>query len=160
MGMLFRRKLVFGPREVLLTSDQPVVKQFLNGRRIGPIGMSEEKGDAQMAQEHAMVEAGQNDGGVGEIHGVPPQIQPTPGLPDRKAVHAVDETTVMGGDDHATGELADRVLQRRKGFGVQVVGRLVEQRHVTALLQRECEVEPVAFPRPTTGAPVCAGRRP
>ena len=80
MGMLFRRKLVmFGPREVLLTSDQPVVKQFLNGRRIGPIGMAEEKDDAQMAQEQAMVEAGQNDGGVGEIHGVPPQIQPTPG---------------------------------------------------------------------------------
>ncbi len=44
MGMLFRRKLVmFGPREVLLTSDEPVVKQFLNGRRIGPIGMSRGK---------------------------------------------------------------------------------------------------------------------
>lgn len=44
MGMLFRRKLVmFGPREVLLTSDEPVVRQFLNGRRIGPIGMSEER---------------------------------------------------------------------------------------------------------------------
>jgi hypothetical protein len=81
MGMLFRRKLVmFGPRGVLLTGDQPVVKQFLNGRRIGPIGMSEAKDDAQMAQEQAMVEAGQNDGGVGEIYGVPPQIQPTPGL--------------------------------------------------------------------------------
>ena len=33
---------------------------------IGPIGMSEEKGDAQMAQEQAMVEAGQNEGGVGK----------------------------------------------------------------------------------------------
>jgi hypothetical protein len=69
MRMLFRRKLVmFGPRGVLLTSDQPVVKQFLNGRRIGPIGVSEEKDDAQMAEEHAMVEAGQNHGGVEEIH--------------------------------------------------------------------------------------------
>ena len=39
MGMLFRRKLVmFGPREVLLTSDEPVVKQFLNGRRSGRSG--------------------------------------------------------------------------------------------------------------------------
>ena len=47
MGMLFRKHLVmFGPREVLLTSDEPVVKQFLNGRRIGPIGMSEEKDEA------------------------------------------------------------------------------------------------------------------
>ena len=54
MGMLFRRKLVmFGPREVLLTSDEPVVKQFLNGRRIGPIGMSEEKDEATMAEEQA-----------------------------------------------------------------------------------------------------------
>ena len=24
---------MFGPREVLLTSEEPVVKQFLNGRR-------------------------------------------------------------------------------------------------------------------------------
>ena len=47
MGMLFRKQLVmFGPREVLLTSDEPVVKQFLNGRRIGPIGMSEEKDES------------------------------------------------------------------------------------------------------------------
>ena len=56
MGMLFRRHLVmFGPREVLLTSDEPVVRQFLNGRRIGPIGMSEEKDEATMAEEQAMV---------------------------------------------------------------------------------------------------------
>jgi len=55
MGMLFRKHLVmFGPREVLLTSDEPVVKQFLNGRRIGPIGMSEEKDESTMAEEQAM----------------------------------------------------------------------------------------------------------
>ena len=34
IGMLFRRHLVmFGPREVLLTSEEPVVKQFLCGAR-------------------------------------------------------------------------------------------------------------------------------
>ncbi len=87
MGMLFRRKLVmFGPREVLLTSDEPVVRQFLNGRRIGPIGMSEEKDEATMAEEQAMVDAGHHDGGVEEIEGVPPQIVATPGMPERKAV--------------------------------------------------------------------------
>ncbi len=87
MGMLFRRKLVmFGPREVLLTSDEPVVRQFLNGRRIGPIGMSEEKDEATMAEEQAMMDAGHHDGGVEEIEGVPPQIETTPGLPERKAV--------------------------------------------------------------------------
>ncbi|HEY1635353.1 MAG TPA: ABC transporter ATP-binding protein, partial [Acidimicrobiales bacterium] len=54
LGMLFRRELVmFGPREVLLTSEEPVVKQFLNGRREGPIGMSEEKDAAQVAAELA-----------------------------------------------------------------------------------------------------------
>src|ERR1700722_16451474 len=54
IGMLFRGNLVmFGPREVLLTSDNPVITQFVNGRRIGPIGMSEEKDEATLAQEKA-----------------------------------------------------------------------------------------------------------
>ncbi|MCT2586066.1 ABC transporter ATP-binding protein [Actinophytocola gossypii] len=83
IGMLFRRELVmFGPREVLLTSEEPAVKQFLNGSRIGPIGMSEEKDEATMAAELA---AGATM--VDEIRGVPPQLEPTPGLPDRQAVH-------------------------------------------------------------------------
>jgi phospholipid/cholesterol/gamma-HCH transport system ATP-binding protein len=77
---------MFGPREVLLTSEEPVVKQFLNGRRIGPIGMSEEKDEATMAEEQAHLEAGHVDGGVEEIEGVPPQILATPGMPERKAV--------------------------------------------------------------------------
>src|SRR5580692_6446391 len=87
IGMLFRKHLVmFGPREVLLTSDEPVVRQFLNGRRIGPIGMSEEKDEATMAEEQAMVDAGHHTGGTEEIEGVPPQILATPGMPERKAV--------------------------------------------------------------------------
>jgi phospholipid/cholesterol/gamma-HCH transport system ATP-binding protein len=87
IGMLFRRRLVmFGPREVLLTSDEPVVGQFLNGRRIGPIGMSEEKDEVTMAEEQAMVDAGQHAGGVEDIEGVPPQVVATPGMPERKAV--------------------------------------------------------------------------
>ncbi|ULE32230.1 ABC transporter ATP-binding protein [Mycobacterium sp. IDR2000157661] len=88
IGMLFRKHLVmFGPREVLLTSDEPVVGQFLNGRRIGPIGMSEEKDEATMAEEQAMIDSGHHHGGVEEIQGVPPQIQATPGMPERQAVH-------------------------------------------------------------------------
>jgi len=87
MDMLLQRKLVmFGPREVLLTSDEPSVRQFLNGRRIGPIGMSEEKDAVTMAEEQAHLQAGQQDGGVEELTGVPPQIQPTPGLPERRGV--------------------------------------------------------------------------
>ena len=87
MGMLFRKHLVmFGPREVLLTSDEPVVRQFLNGRRLGPIGMSEEKDESTVAEEQAMVDAGHHDGGVEEIEGVPLQIMATPGMPERQAV--------------------------------------------------------------------------
>ena len=89
IGMLFRRELVmFGPREVLLTSDEPVVEQFLNGRRIGPIGMSEEKDAATMAREQAHIDAGASDGGVDEdISGIIPQLQPTPGMPERMGAH-------------------------------------------------------------------------
>jgi phospholipid/cholesterol/gamma-HCH transport system ATP-binding protein len=93
LGMLFRRELVmFGPREVLLTSEEPVVKQFLNGRREGPIGMSEEKDAAQVAAELASIDQNASPregtgpkGGGGT--GVPPQIQPSPGLPERKAAN-------------------------------------------------------------------------
>jgi phospholipid/cholesterol/gamma-HCH transport system ATP-binding protein len=86
IGMLYRKRLVmFGPREVLLTSEEPAVKQFLNGRRIGPIGMSEEKDEATMAEEQAHIEAGHHDGGTDEVVGVPPQISATPGMPERKA---------------------------------------------------------------------------
>ncbi|TCP53183.1 phospholipid/cholesterol/gamma-HCH transport system ATP-binding protein [Tamaricihabitans halophyticus] len=86
LGMLFRRELVmFGPREVLLTSDEPAVEQFLNGRRIGPIGMSEEKDTATMAAEEAARAAGHHDGSPEEdVRGVVPQMQPSPGLPVRK----------------------------------------------------------------------------
>lgn len=87
IGMLYRKHLVmFGPREVLLTSDEPAVKQFLNGRRIGPIGMSEEKDQATAAAEAAAMAAGQGDGGLEEIEGVPPQLTTTPGMPERKGV--------------------------------------------------------------------------
>ncbi|WP_216213137.1 ABC transporter ATP-binding protein [Amycolatopsis aidingensis] len=83
VGMLFRRRLVlFGPREVLLTSTEPAVAQFLRGRRIGPIGMSEEKDSATMAAE-----AAQDPGEEPEEQArVVPQLEPTPGLPPRRAV--------------------------------------------------------------------------
>jgi phospholipid/cholesterol/gamma-HCH transport system ATP-binding protein len=88
LGMLFRRELVmFGPREVLLTSDEPVVEQFLNGRRIGPIGMSEEKDQATLAAERA---AGHPDTPP-VVREIVPQLQPTPGLPERTAVRRRQE---------------------------------------------------------------------
>jgi phospholipid/cholesterol/gamma-HCH transport system ATP-binding protein len=81
IGMLFRGQLVgFGPREVMLTTDEPVIAQFLNGERHGPIGMAEEE-DAQtleMAELAGYAPAGRSE--VGR------QLAPSPGLPDRQAV--------------------------------------------------------------------------
>ena len=104
IGMLFRRELVmFGPREVLLTSTEPVVEQFLTGRREGPIGMSEEKDAAQAAAELAAL-ASQGDttdphsGTLGGFSssgtGIVPQLEPTPGLPIRRAVARRKERVV------------------------------------------------------------------
>ena len=49
IGLLYHGHLaMFGPREMLLSSTEPVVRQFLNAQRVGPIGMAEEK-DAERA---------------------------------------------------------------------------------------------------------------
>jgi phospholipid/cholesterol/gamma-HCH transport system ATP-binding protein len=81
IGMLFRGNLVmFGPREVLLTSDHPVITQFVNGRRAGPIGMSEEKDATTLALEEA------RDGAPSqELPALVPQLDPSPGMPERQA---------------------------------------------------------------------------
>jgi phospholipid/cholesterol/gamma-HCH transport system ATP-binding protein len=81
IGMLFRGNLVmFGPREVLLTSDNPVITQFVNGRRVGPIGMSEEKDEATLALEMKRA-----NGADAQLPALVPQLTPTPGLPERQA---------------------------------------------------------------------------
>jgi phospholipid/cholesterol/gamma-HCH transport system ATP-binding protein len=82
IGMLYRKRLAaFGPREVLLTSTEPAVAQFLTGRRQGPIGMSEEKDAAQAERELAEVQ-----GALPALPELRPQLAPSPGLPGRKAV--------------------------------------------------------------------------
>ncbi|MDT0214268.1 ABC transporter ATP-binding protein [Rothia sp. ARF10] len=52
IGLLYHRHLaMFGPREMLLSSEEPVVRQFLNAQTVGPIGMSEEKDADELAAE-------------------------------------------------------------------------------------------------------------
>ncbi|HVT20423.1 MAG TPA: ABC transporter ATP-binding protein [Mycobacteriales bacterium] len=73
IGLLYRRHLaMFGPREMLLSSQEPVVRQFLNARRQGPIGMAEEKDAAEL-------EAEKSEGELPPLPPIPPQIQPTDG---------------------------------------------------------------------------------
>src|SRR3954453_14563857 len=69
IGLLFRRGLVmFGPPEMLLSSNEPVVRQFLNARKVGPIGMSEEKDVSELEAEARL---GHDPGALPPI---PPQL--------------------------------------------------------------------------------------
>jgi phospholipid/cholesterol/gamma-HCH transport system ATP-binding protein len=81
IGLIYHAHLaMFGPREMLLSSTEPVVRQFLNAQRIGPIGMAEEK-DADELQAEA-------DAGA-ELPPLPPiplQLAPSNGL-HRRAQH-------------------------------------------------------------------------
>ena len=74
IGLLYHRHLaMFGPREMLLSSEEPVVRQFLNAQRVGPIGMSEEKDADELAAEEGQ-----------ELPPLPPiplQLEPSDGQP-------------------------------------------------------------------------------
>jgi len=76
IGLLYHRHLaMFGPREMLLSSEEPVVRQFLNAQRVGPIGMSEEKDADELEAEKGE-----------ELPPLPPiplQQEPSSGIPRR-----------------------------------------------------------------------------
>src|SRR6476620_5114213 len=76
IGLLYHKHLaMFGPREMLLSSEEPVVRQFLNAQTIGPIGMSEEKDADELEAEKDM-----------ELPPLPPiplQLEPSNGQPRR-----------------------------------------------------------------------------
>jgi phospholipid/cholesterol/gamma-HCH transport system ATP-binding protein len=124
IGMLFRRELVmFGPRELLLTSEEPVVAQFLRGRRHGPIGMSEEKDLATIEAERLAFGHGDDDDGWGP-NGIPKQLEPSQGLPIRQAVTRRRER-VLGEMHRLTPEAQQAILSsygyvpRQRGKGMQ-----------------------------------------
>ncbi|SCL30938.1 phospholipid/cholesterol/gamma-HCH transport system ATP-binding protein [Micromonospora rhizosphaerae] len=78
IGLIYHGHLaMFGPREMLLSSTEPVVRQFLNAQRIGPIGMAEEKdADELQAEAQAGVE-------LPPLPPIPLQLPPSDGLPRR-----------------------------------------------------------------------------
>ena len=104
IGMLFRKELVmFGPREQLLTSEQPVVKQFLSGSMIGPIGMSEEKDADELEADWSKVKVVQAWGdetrfGNQDTDGSrsPTPSRDRPASAEMKAGMAVVSETMMG----------------------------------------------------------------
>jgi phospholipid/cholesterol/gamma-HCH transport system ATP-binding protein len=83
IGLLYHRHLaMFGPREMLLSSEEPVVRQFLNAQRVGPIGMSEEKDADELAAE-----SGQE---LPPLPPIPLQLEPSHGTARRTARPAGD----------------------------------------------------------------------
>ncbi len=78
IGLLYHKHLaMFGPREMLLSSEEPVVAQFLNAQRVGPIGMSEEKDADELAAE--------KDIEMPPLPPIPRQIETSDGRPRRAA---------------------------------------------------------------------------
>ncbi|MEH3032755.1 MAG: ABC transporter ATP-binding protein [Aeromicrobium erythreum] len=76
IGLLYHKHLaMFGPREMLLSSTEPVVAQFLNAQRVGPIGMSEEKDADELAAEANME--------MPPLPPIPAQLEPSDGRPRR-----------------------------------------------------------------------------
>jgi phospholipid/cholesterol/gamma-HCH transport system ATP-binding protein len=76
IGLLYHRHLaMFGPREMLLSSEEPVVRQFLNAQMVGPIGMSEEKDADELASEQ-----GQE---LPPLPPIPMQLEPSTGVTRR-----------------------------------------------------------------------------
>ena len=76
IGLLYHKHLaMFGPREMLLSSEEPVVRQFLNAQRVGPIGMSEEKDADELEAE--------KDQGLPPLPPIPLQQEPSSGIPRR-----------------------------------------------------------------------------
>ncbi len=73
IGLLYHRHLaMFGPREMLLSSEEPVVRQFLNAQRVGPIGMSEEKDADELEAE--------KDEELPPLPPIPLQLEPSNGI--------------------------------------------------------------------------------
>ncbi len=74
IGLLYHAHLaMFGPREMLLSSHEPVVRQFLNAQTIGPIGMAEEKDATELEAEAASGMA------LAPLPAIPRQLQPSDG---------------------------------------------------------------------------------
>lgn len=152
IGMLFRRNLVmFGPREVLLTSTEPVVEQFLNGRRQGPIGMSEEKDAGQAAAEMAELRA---DGS--ELPRIVPQLDVSAGLPERAAVRRRRDR-VLANLDSLTPQAREEVV---KSIGPYAEARRTESFGGSLQAEQVAQVPPSTPAEPPRAEAVTEERPP
>jgi phospholipid/cholesterol/gamma-HCH transport system ATP-binding protein len=104
IGLLYHGHLaMFGPREMLLSSTEPVVRQFLNAQRIGPIGMAEEKDATELAAESA------TGATLPPLPPIPHQLQPSDGQP-RRAQRAPGQWCAENGITPPRGSFATEVV--------------------------------------------------
>jgi phospholipid/cholesterol/gamma-HCH transport system ATP-binding protein len=103
IGLLYHKHLaMFGPREMLLSSDEPVVRQFLNAQTVGPIGMSEEKDATELEAEKDM--------DLPPLPPIPLQLEPSNGIP-RKTQRPAGEWCRLNGVTPPPGSFrADSIL--------------------------------------------------
>jgi phospholipid/cholesterol/gamma-HCH transport system ATP-binding protein len=103
IGLLYHKHLaMFGPREMLLSSDEPVVRQFLNAQTVGPIGMSEEKDANELEAEKDM--------DLPPLPPIPLQLETSNGIP-RKSQRPAGEWCRLNGVTPPPGSFrADSIL--------------------------------------------------
>jgi phospholipid/cholesterol/gamma-HCH transport system ATP-binding protein len=104
IGLIYHGHLaMFGPREMLLSSTEPVVRQFLNAQRIGPIGMAEEKDATELSAEAA------SGAKLPPLPPIPHQLQPSDGRP-RRAQRAPGHWCAENGVTPPRGSFAVEVM--------------------------------------------------
>jgi phospholipid/cholesterol/gamma-HCH transport system ATP-binding protein len=116
IGLLFNRHLVmFGSREDVFDSEEPVVRQFLGGRMQGPIGMAEEKDAATVASELASLAAAEAEVeaevGAGVDPHRAPRMLPGPGVerPERWRRIAEQQCTPAGRGENGSAAVGPEV---------------------------------------------------
>jgi phospholipid/cholesterol/gamma-HCH transport system ATP-binding protein len=115
IGLLYHGHLaMFGPREMLLSSTEPVVRQFLNAQRVGPIGMAEEKDAAERDAEAA---AGVR---LPPLPPIPLQLQPSNGLP-RSAERPPGQWCAVNGVAPPAGSFGSADVDAERTGGARLV---------------------------------------
>ena len=163
IGLLYRRHLaMFGPRLQLLTSTEPVVRQFLNGRQEGPIGMAEEK-DAALLEEETKVA-----GSAPDLPPLQPQLLPSNGEPRptqlgpmlTRSVPVDDLRQIMVDVDAGVSDGGDAFVRDDRG---EIIGR--DRISVIVTANRDAARAEQSPPAPTgnvrrTGVAPAAGDEP
>jgi phospholipid/cholesterol/gamma-HCH transport system ATP-binding protein len=107
IGLLYHRHLaMFGPREMLLSSEEPVVRQFLNAQKVGPIGMSEEKDADELEAE--------KDEDLPPLPPIPHQLEPSNGIA-RRSQRAPGEWCKQNGVTPPPGSFDDNMSMATGG---------------------------------------------